>query len=264
MVMLRISELAERSGVPSSTVRYYERIGLVEPVGRAANGYRVYDETSVERLAFVGRAKRLGMCLDDVATLVDAWFAGDCEPAQDQLRAFVTGRIGELRRRIADDSAFERQLERILVRLGEVRVPKRCGPDCGCDAVDVDDLGSGSGSVETVCSLSKDEVGRRLHEWRGALGEAQAVHREGPVLRASFDPSWARIAELGRLCTAETACCPFFAFSLEITASSVVLTMRGLPGADAVAVEFFELISATTTNDPGFVQPPRSMSRSGG
>src|ERR1700736_610741 len=119
VTLLRISELAERSGVPSSTLRYYERIGLVEPLGRSDNGYRVYDEATVERLAFIGRAKRLGMSLDGVATLVEAWFAGECEPLQDRLRVFVTGRIDELRRGIAEDSAFEQQLERILVRLDE-------------------------------------------------------------------------------------------------------------------------------------------------
>lgn len=117
MSLLRISELAERSAVPTSTLRYYERIGLVAPSGRAQNGYRVYDEATVERLAFIGRAKRLGMSLDDVATLVEAWFAGECEPLQDRLRGFVAGRISELRHQIADDSAFEQELERIRARL---------------------------------------------------------------------------------------------------------------------------------------------------
>jgi GTP 3',8-cyclase len=91
VTLLRISELAGRSGVPASTLRYYERIGLVEPLGRSDNGCRVYDEATLERLAFIGRAKRLGMSLDDVATLLEAWCAGECEPLQYRLRRFVTG-----------------------------------------------------------------------------------------------------------------------------------------------------------------------------
>ena len=117
MPTLRISELATAAGVPTSTLRYYERIGLVRPRARSESGYRLYDDDSVDRLAFIGRAKRLGMSLDDVATLIEAWFSGECEPLRDQLRAFVSGRIGELRRQIADESAFERQLQRILSRL---------------------------------------------------------------------------------------------------------------------------------------------------
>src|SRR5579862_5267439 len=97
MTLVRISELAERSGVRSSTLRYYERIGLVAPIGRADNGYRVYDEAALERLAFIGRAKRLGMRLDDVATLMEAWFAGECQALHERLRQFVTGRLAEVR-----------------------------------------------------------------------------------------------------------------------------------------------------------------------
>ena len=134
MPFLQISALAAASGVPTSTLRYYERIGLVRPQGRSRAGYRLYDEDSVDRLAFIGRAKRLGMTLEDVATLIDAWFDGECGTLQDQLRGFVSGRIVEIRRQIVEEAAFERQLQRMLSRLdrGDV-VPQRCEPDCGCD-----------------------------------------------------------------------------------------------------------------------------------
>jgi MerR family transcriptional regulator, copper efflux regulator len=239
VTLLHISELAERSQVPSSTLRYYERIGLVEPVGRAANGYRQYDQTSLERLSFIRRAKRLGMRLVDVVTLVDAWFDGNCEPAQDQLRVFVTGRIAELRQRIADDSAFERQLERILVRIGEGRAaPERCDPDCGCDTLWFEE----SGPVASVCSLGRDGVERRLQQWRRLLREARAVEGHGGTLRAEFDPSAVGIADLARLCAAETVCCPFFTFNLEITASAVVVMVDGPEGLEERSGGFCDVI----------------------
>jgi hypothetical protein len=50
--------------------------------------------------------------------------------------------------------------------------------------------------------------------------------------RAVFAVSPAVTAELGRLCGAEIACCPFFAFQVAITAESVVLTVGGPEGAD--------------------------------
>ena len=242
MTLLRISELAERSGVPSSTLRYYERIGLVEPLGRADNGYRIYDEATLDRLAFIGRAKRLGMNLDDVATLVEAWFAGECEPVQDRLHSFVTGRIGELRRQLAEDSAFERQLERILARLSEHQVVSgRCGPDCGCDTDPLEATGPGTDRRPVACSLQEGDARLRLVEWQEVLVMATSTERAVGRLRVVFDPSAELIAELARLCAAETGCCPFFRFDLDITAAATVLTIDGPAGTEGMIGRFFDL-----------------------
>jgi DNA-binding transcriptional MerR regulator len=233
VTLLRISELAERSGVPNSTLRYYERIGLVEPLGRAGNGYRVYDQTSVARLEFIARAKRLGMSLSDVATLAEAWFAGDCRPVQDRLREFVSGRISELRGQIAEDCAFERQLERILSRLSEGGPPpERCGPDCGCDTDPFESGRNDAGSPSLVCSLGQDEAERRLLDWGRVLAMAAHAERAGSAVRFVFDPSAGVIGELARLCVAESACCPFFTFDFGVTAAAIVLTIEGPPGSE--------------------------------
>jgi len=65
---LRIAEVADRAGITTATVRYYERIGVLPPAPRAGNGYRSYDEHTVERLAFINRAKHLDL-LDDTCGL---------------------------------------------------------------------------------------------------------------------------------------------------------------------------------------------------
>ena len=75
---LRVSELAERAGVAPSTVRFYERAGLLSPARRAADGYRVFDESALDELAFISRAKGIGMSLEDIAGLVASWPAGEC------------------------------------------------------------------------------------------------------------------------------------------------------------------------------------------
>jgi MerR family transcriptional regulator, copper efflux regulator len=241
MALFRISELADRSGVPSSTLRYYERIGLVEPFGRADNGYRIYDDATLERLAFIGRAKRLGMRLDDVATLVEAWFAGDCEPLQDRLRGFVTGRIAELRLQIAEDSAFERELERILDRLGKsAKVTERCGPDCGCDTDPLHTTGRGA-EAAIPCSLGDHDLQQRVSDWRRILGAAIRTTPSALGVRLVFDPSPALIGEVAGLCAAETACCPFFTFNLEIAASTVVLTVGAPAGMEDLIGRLFDV-----------------------
>lgn len=70
MTSLTISQLARRSGVPASTLRYYEKGGVIPPASRSDSGYRLYDEQALARLAFVQRAKALGIELNDLADLV--------------------------------------------------------------------------------------------------------------------------------------------------------------------------------------------------
>ena len=85
---LRVSELAERAGVAPSTVRFYERAGLLSPARRAGNGYRVFDESALDELAFISRAKGIGMSLEDIAGLVASW-PGECRSLQARLRAYL-------------------------------------------------------------------------------------------------------------------------------------------------------------------------------
>ncbi|MFD7853412.1 MerR family transcriptional regulator [Streptomyces microflavus] len=89
---MRISQLAERSGVPATTLRFYEDTGLL-PADRSPAGYLLYGEAAVERLAFIGAAKHLGLPLEEIGEQLGVWEAGACrdvkagEPEQaDQQR----------------------------------------------------------------------------------------------------------------------------------------------------------------------------------
>lgn len=66
---MNIGEVAERSGLPPKTIRYYEDIGLVRPA-RSDNGYRAFRETDLHKLAFLGRARTLGFSIEDCRTLL--------------------------------------------------------------------------------------------------------------------------------------------------------------------------------------------------
>ena len=55
-----IGEVAARTGFPATALRYDEAIGLVSPAGRTAAGYRLYDDATIARLAFIARAQQLG------------------------------------------------------------------------------------------------------------------------------------------------------------------------------------------------------------
>jgi MerR family transcriptional regulator, copper efflux regulator len=132
---LRVAELAERAGIAPSTVRFYERAGLLSPARRAPNGYRLFGESALDELAFITRAKSIGMSLEDIADLVAAWPTGECRSLQARMRDFLARRISQVREQQAELAAFERQLQAVLDRLAtrDPR-PERCGHGCGCEA----------------------------------------------------------------------------------------------------------------------------------
>ena len=112
-----IAEVARRSGFPASTLRYYEDVGLVPAAGRTDAGYRVYDDRSLAKLAFVARAKQLGCTLDEIADLVTAWEGERCEPVQDRLRGLVESKIADTQTRLGEMVAFTAQLHEAAAAL---------------------------------------------------------------------------------------------------------------------------------------------------
>lgn len=69
--LLTIGEIAERSGLPHSALRYYEREGLIT-AGRTAGGQRRYRRSVLRRLAFVRAARSIGIGLEEVRAALDA------------------------------------------------------------------------------------------------------------------------------------------------------------------------------------------------
>jgi len=66
-----IGELADAAGVTSQAVRFYERKGLLPNAERGANGYRVYDESTLTRLRFVNVAQAAGLTLSEIGSILD-------------------------------------------------------------------------------------------------------------------------------------------------------------------------------------------------
>ncbi len=66
---MNISDVAERSGLPAKTIRYYEDIGLIRP-GRLSNGYRTFTDSDLHKLTFISRARHLGFPIEDCRALL--------------------------------------------------------------------------------------------------------------------------------------------------------------------------------------------------
>ncbi len=72
-----IKEAAEATGVSAHTLRYYERIGLLEPIGREENGRRRYDEGDIYSVRFLTMLRATGMPIRDMLRFMELTRAGD-------------------------------------------------------------------------------------------------------------------------------------------------------------------------------------------
>lgn len=88
-----ISQLANAADVPTTTVRYYERVGLLAPDDRSQGNYRLYSDDSLSCLRFIRAAQTIGFTLDDIKTLVRVRSGGavSCGDVQTLLDARLTG-----------------------------------------------------------------------------------------------------------------------------------------------------------------------------
>jgi MerR family copper efflux transcriptional regulator len=97
---MNISMVADQSGVPAKTIRYYEGIGLIAAPPRSEGGYRVYTPRDVETLRFIQRARSLGFSVKDVGDLLALWH--DRSRASSEVKAMAERHVAEIDRKIAE------------------------------------------------------------------------------------------------------------------------------------------------------------------
>jgi DNA-binding transcriptional MerR regulator len=129
---MRISELAQQAGIAPSTLRYYERIGLMPSPIRTSSGYRMYDDDAASRLLFVTRAKRMGLTLEQIAELVQVWDGVNCGAAHERITQMVDTKRAEIADRIRDLEQFAEQLNEVRATLDDIPPPATCLPDLSC------------------------------------------------------------------------------------------------------------------------------------
>ncbi|MHC4506752.1 MAG: MerR family transcriptional regulator [Planctomycetota bacterium] len=95
--LLTIGGLAKAADVPVSTVRYYEREGIIRPARRSASNYRLYSKEDVERLRFIRAAQATGFALDDVRELLRPAACRKVQELIEHRLDVVEGRMRELR-----------------------------------------------------------------------------------------------------------------------------------------------------------------------
>lgn len=97
---MRVAELADKVGVSTDTIRFYEREGLLPAPKRTASGYRSFDTGAVDRMLFIQGAQRLGLRLTDIRDLLAVRDTGTCpcEPAEQLLRRRLAELDAEMQR----------------------------------------------------------------------------------------------------------------------------------------------------------------------
>ena len=94
---MTIGEMARRAGVATSTIRYYERRGLLAADARQS-GQRRYRTETLRRLVFIGMMQDTGLALDEVREVLDAATAAEWKLVAGQRLAMLDEQIGQLRR----------------------------------------------------------------------------------------------------------------------------------------------------------------------
>src|SRR5690606_17233078 len=97
---MNIGQASDASGVSAKMIRYYEQIGLIRPMGRTGNNYRVYGEDEVHVLRFIRRARNLGFSLEETQRLLKLW--QDKDRTSAAVKEVAETHIGDLERRIAE------------------------------------------------------------------------------------------------------------------------------------------------------------------
>lgn len=100
-MLIKIGELAKRTGATVETIRYYEKQGLLPEPSRSVGNYRLYRDAHIERLQFILHCRTLDMALEEVRVLLKYWDepnrdCGDVDSLLDEHIEAVEERIKDL------------------------------------------------------------------------------------------------------------------------------------------------------------------------
>ena len=116
---MKIGEFARLTGVPAKTLRFYDMLGLLEPAHRTAAGYRLYGPEEAARLAFIKRAKLLGLNLEEIKELTNLIDEGNRGKVVSRLEEVLESRLAETEQRITELREFRETFLRNRRRLFE-------------------------------------------------------------------------------------------------------------------------------------------------
>ena len=131
---MRIGQLAAHTGVPTTTIRYYEELGVFAKPGRTKAGYRDYPDDAPDRLQFVKVAQNAGLTLKEIRGIIAVRDQGE---APCKHVAHLIGRkLDEVTEQTEALRLTKQELERLAERANRLD-PQDCAPDSICHIIDI-------------------------------------------------------------------------------------------------------------------------------
>ncbi|MGH7935307.1 MAG: MerR family DNA-binding protein [Candidatus Binataceae bacterium] len=121
--MLTIGEVAKRTGLSASAIRYYERHGLVR-ASRLLNGYRLYDDGAIRALHFLRKAQTLGYTLGEIKQLLE--LARHGKRPCNSVRELARRHLGDIDAKIRELRSLREELRNLLTRRTTARGNELC------------------------------------------------------------------------------------------------------------------------------------------
>jgi MerR family gold-responsive transcriptional activator of gol and ges genes len=109
---MNIGAASAASGVSAKMIRHYEAIGLLRPAVRRENSYRDYGRHDVHELQFIGRARKLGFSMSEIAALLALW--RDKERPSREVKTLAARHLAGLEQRIADMKGMASTLRQLV------------------------------------------------------------------------------------------------------------------------------------------------------
>ncbi|MBA3562572.1 MAG: heavy metal-responsive transcriptional regulator [Gammaproteobacteria bacterium] len=107
-----IGAIAQQTGLPPDTLRYYEKIGLLRKVARDPGGRRRYDDADLSRLRFIQRAQRCNFSLGEIRELLE--LRDRPGPPRSEAQRLTERKLAEMAQQLADLNRLHGELQLLL------------------------------------------------------------------------------------------------------------------------------------------------------
>lgn len=129
---LTIGKASKLLKINPRTLRFYEQIGLVRPTSRSESGYRLYSPQDVERFMFVRRAKKLGLTLDEIGSVLSLTEEGLCYSVKNQVSELLSRKISEIDNNIREMEQLKKEFTEFRIYLQEKETTQTITTKCSC------------------------------------------------------------------------------------------------------------------------------------
>ena len=120
--LLRIGDLARRTGKTVRALHLYEELGLLQPSTRSSGGFRLYEENAVDRVRWIDLLHHLGFSLQDMRQVITGWWNAELGPAaMNELRGLFERKLAQTRDLVERYRQLETELEQGLQYLETCR-----------------------------------------------------------------------------------------------------------------------------------------------